>query len=225
MRRNLILNTLAVSLLIGTAALADTIPYPYPEIPNPVSYTFTATATGDVTAYLYGSSAFYDDQIYMVDTTTGQSSLSLTSGGTVDNHTYAGIAINFGSVTVGDTLVFYEIINTAGIIDNAYPSSPSVVSSNPGSNPDNVNYVYATTYTGGTAPYTSNFIPSGVYIGFEDLPYPSTNGEYTYDYADDDIVVTDVTGTPVPEPGTIALLSIGMFGLAVFGKRRMGKKA
>ncbi|WP_408967458.1 PEP-CTERM sorting domain-containing protein [Oryzomonas sp.] len=39
------------------------------------------------------------------------------------------------------------------------------------------------------------------------------------------MVVPDISVTPVPEPGTMALLSIGMFGLAVFGKRRMGKKS
>jgi len=30
-------------------------------------------------------------------------------------------------------------------------------------------------------------------------------------------------GTPVPEPGTMMLLGFGMFGLAIFGKRRMNK--
>ena len=31
--------------------------------------------------------------------------------------------------------------------------------------------------------------------------------------------------TPVPEPGTMALLGFGMLGLAIFGKRRMNKEA
>jgi hypothetical protein len=31
--------------------------------------------------------------------------------------------------------------------------------------------------------------------------------------------------TPVPEPGTMMLLGIGMFGLAVYGKRRLNKEA
>jgi hypothetical protein len=31
--------------------------------------------------------------------------------------------------------------------------------------------------------------------------------------------------TPVPEPGTMMLLGIGMLGLAVYGKRRMNKEA
>ncbi|NVN89424.1 MAG: PEP-CTERM sorting domain-containing protein [Desulfuromonadales bacterium] len=30
---------------------------------------------------------------------------------------------------------------------------------------------------------------------------------------------------PVPEPGTMALLGFGMFGLAIFGKRRMNKES
>ncbi len=34
-----------------------------------------------------------------------------------------------------------------------------------------------------------------------------------------------VSGTVVPEPGTMALLGFGMLGLAIFGKRRMNKEA
>ena len=42
-------------------------------------------------------------------------------------------------------------------------------------------------------------------------------------------LVFDINGSgttaPVPEPGTIALLGLGMAGLAIFGKRRMNKEA
>jgi hypothetical protein len=34
-----------------------------------------------------------------------------------------------------------------------------------------------------------------------------------------------IVNTPVPEPGTMMLLGLGMFGLAVYGKRRMNKEA
>ncbi|QEM70211.1 PEP-CTERM sorting domain-containing protein [Geobacter sp. FeAm09] len=32
-------------------------------------------------------------------------------------------------------------------------------------------------------------------------------------------------GAPVPEPGTIALVGLGMVGLAIYGKRRQNNKA
>jgi hypothetical protein len=35
----------------------------------------------------------------------------------------------------------------------------------------------------------------------------------------------EVSSTPVPEPGTMMLLGIGLGGLALFGKRRMNKEA
>jgi len=40
-----------------------------------------------------------------------------------------------------------------------------------------------------------------------------------------DMIVYGNDLTPVPEPGTMMLLGIGMLGLAVYGKRRMNKEA
>lgn len=36
---------------------------------------------------------------------------------------------------------------------------------------------------------------------------------------------SQLVGAPVPEPGTMMLLGFGMFGLAIYGKRRMNKDA
>ena len=55
-------------------------------------------------------------------------------------------------------------------------------------------------------------------IGFEDLRLGNTDADYQ------DMIVS-VTINPVPEPGTMMLLGIGLGGLALFGKRRMNKEA
>jgi hypothetical protein len=46
---------------------------------------------------------------------------------------------------------------------------------------------------------------------------------FTMGCGNDNLIGRDIA--PVPEPGTMALLGFGMLGLAVFGKRRMGKNA
>ena len=40
-----------------------------------------------------------------------------------------------------------------------------------------------------------------------------------------EVLTIDGMSAPVPEPGTMMLLGIGMLGMAVYGKRRMNKQA
>ena len=62
---------------------------------------------------------------------------------------------------------------------------------------------------------------SNTYIlGFEDLLLSSSDKDYQ-----DMILKVTVNSAPVPEPGTMMLLGMGMLGLAVYGKRRMNKEA
>ena len=62
---------------------------------------------------------------------------------------------------------------------------------------------------------------SNTYIlGFEDLLLRNSDKDYQ-----DMIVSVTINSAPVPEPGTMALLGIGMLGMAVYGKRRMNKEA
>ena len=44
-------------------------------------------------------------------------------------------------------------------------------------------------------------------------------------YANSSLLVDDISSNPVPEPGTMMLLGMGMLGLAIYGKRRMNKEA
>jgi len=60
---------------------------------------------------------------------------------------------------------------------------------------------------------------AGTYIiGFNDNAIAGQQNDSDYD----DIIIAI---TPVPEPGTMMLLGIGMLGMAVYGKRRMNKKS
>jgi len=54
---------------------------------------------------------------------------------------------------------------------------------------------------------------------FDEVVFTSTN--YAFEF--DNVTVGNVA--PVPEPGTMMLLGIGLGGLAIFGKRRMNKEA
>ncbi|MFA7061853.1 MAG: NF038129 family PEP-CTERM protein [Pedobacter sp.] len=47
----------------------------------------------------------------------------------------------------------------------------------------------------------------------------ANDGNISFNYSD------NVTVAPVPEPGTIVLLGVGMFGLCIFGKRRLNTMA
>ncbi len=53
--------------------------------------------------------------------------------------------------------------------------------------------------------------------------YGSNNSDFS-PYGIDNLQFSS-TLAPVPEPGTIALLGLGMAGLAIYGKRRMNKEA
>jgi hypothetical protein len=51
----------------------------------------------------------------------------------------------------------------------------------------------------------------------------SLQSEYWFHF--NDLTTSDSNTAPVPEPGTIALLGLGMAGLAIYGKRRKNSKA
>jgi hypothetical protein len=66
------------------------------------------------------------------------------------------------------------------------------------------------------APWTANSaIPeNGTFVGFEDLPNGSTDGDYN------DLMIVASGVTPTPEPGTLMLLGTGILAMGLLTKRR-----
>lgn len=206
-------------------AHAGAIPYPNPGTVNPMVYTFTAMNTGDIDAYFVGrGGAAYSEDLGMLvnGVPTGIEGLN--------NHTSnAGDMIDLGHVTAGQTVTFYIDVWTGstfgtgthlgdvysnpslnGAYDSTYFPSPGV------------NHVYSTFYnsTSGILPAS---IPTGVYVGFEDLP---ASNPPDYNYADEQYVFTDVgmTGT-VPDSGSsVTLLGLGLAGVGLLGLRGCRKQ-
>lgn len=201
----------ALATALATPARADTIPYPGTGTPNSATYTFTAAGTGNVVAYYYEKSgAGYEEQLGLWDVTQSKQIGDLG----LDNKTStAGEALTFGSVNAGDVLEFFiKIIN-------GNPETGDLIYSNPSANSDGVQHIYSTSYAGG------NGIPTGTYVGFEDLLAPNSPD---YNYTDEEFVFTNAAGLSntgevigaVPEPTTLALLGTGLLGLAARHSRR-----
>ncbi|MBK1640532.1 hypothetical protein CKO12_01285 [Chromatium okenii] len=180
--------------IVASGSVAASISYPNPGTYNNVDYNFTATTTGAISAYFYFSEAQASSTISLL-----VNGVQLGATGLPNQTSTIGDSILFGDVTAGDTLVFR--LNTNWYSVGSWYSDMSM-------NVDGLNHIYSTSFAG------DGIIPAGTLIGFEDQPNVA-QGDYN-----DHVFVFSNVSTSVPEPGTFALLGLGLLG---FGFSRRAK--
>jgi hypothetical protein len=198
-----IMRSIPLALVVALASTAgpasgETIPYSPVGVQNPDHYEFTAAATGDVIAYFDGNGgADYEDSLGLLVNGVPSGVVGL------GNHQSSfGEELDLGQVEAGATLTFVLYVATTG---NVWYSNAALDS-------DGAQHVYSAPFAGNAS------LPSGTYVGFEDLAAPVAD----FNYADEQFVVTDVAArtVPTPLPGSLPLFVAGCFAVALVRRGR-----
>lgn len=202
----------ALAWLIAAAAspavlAADAIPYARSGTYNATVYTFTAQSTGDVVAYFVGGGgASHQNTVGLL-----VNGVLSAAGFGLDNHASAvGDSFNFGAVQAGDVLTL--VMNDATLNNARVYSDPALNTAYDGGGVTVHNHIYSTRYNASAGLFSG--VPDGIYVGFEDLPFPGAD----LNYNDESFVFTNVA-VAVPEPEALALVLAGL-GVASLARRR-----
>lgn len=205
----------AAGSLVSNAKASTLIPYPTTgpdgkHVENPASYAFTAIADGNITAYFAGSAAHFIEVLGMTvnGIPTGITGLN-------DQLSHVGDSLVLANnVHAGDKIVFFDQVSTQNTGDIWY--------SDPALNPiPDGQHVYATPYDSSSHLLIAA-IPSGFYVGFEDLRRAMGSN---FDYQDETFVVTNVATDVTPLPATLPLFATGIGGMVLLAWRRKRKAA
>ena len=153
-------------------------------------HTFQATITGNITAYFYGTTANFNEQLGLFVNGTQRGDWGLLNHGS-----NFGDSIDFGLVQAHDILTF-----ALRVFDTNYTlySGPAI------NNPDRINHTFSTAFPGETRGDVT--IPAGTFVGFEDSLRPFSD----LNYNDEAFVFTDTTPSQVPEPSSLLLAFGGL---------------